>query len=140
MATSRNFLQFARRIHFVATEFEHGTENTLKRAALAADQALVLNTPVDTGRARANWIVSIGSPSGDTFGFTGGEAEATNQALEQGRSTIDGYKLGKGAIFISNNLPYIQRLDAGYSMKAPQGMTEQALAAALREISNARIL
>lgn len=140
MATSTNFGSFARRLYMVADVFEENTEKAMKRAALAADQAIVLATPVDTGRARANWIVSIGSPATESFEFDGGEAAATNLALDQGRGTVSSYKLGKGSIFISNNLPYIQLLEDGYSRKAPQGMLTAGLEAARRQFQNARIL
>jgi len=140
MATSTNFGTFSRRLFLIGDVFEKNTELAIRRAAIAADQAIVLATPVDTGRARANWLVAVGSPSSDSFEFDGGEAAATNQALEQGRGAIDAFKLGRGAIFITNNLPYIQRLEDGWSQKAPDGMIEAGLSAARRQLTNARIL
>ena len=122
----------------------------MKRAAVAADQTAVLKTPVDTGRARSNWVVSIGVPRTDApksakgprggQGRRGVKTDATNEALEDGRATILGYKLGKGGIFISNNVPYIGRLDAGSSAQAPQGMTSAAIKAAQKQLGDARLL
>lgn len=140
MATSRKFGDFARRLYLIGGVFEKNTAKAMKRAALAADQAIVLATPVDTGRARANWTVSIGSPATESFEFTGGEGAATNQALSQGRSAVSSFKLGRGPIFIANNLPYIQLLEDGYSAQAPSGMLASGLAAARRQFSDAKVL
>lgn len=124
----------------------------MKRAAIAADQAAVLATPVDTGRARGNWVVSIGVPR---YGEpntppaargrgrerrTAAGNQSANKALKDGRSTVLGYKLGKGGIFITNSVPYIGLLENGSSAQAPNGMTAAALSAAARQLGNARLL
>lgn len=120
--------------------------NTLKvvqRAAIAADQTAVLKTPVDTGRARANWVVSVGAPSflvKDGPGGKNPKAEATAVALEHGRGAVLGYRLGKGGIFITNSVPYVGVLDAGSSVQAPKGMTADAIRAAKKQLGDARLL
>ena len=85
----------------------------MKKDALAIDRAVVLATPVDTGRARANWIVSNASPANKSSLETGAQA-----ALSQGESAIRGHR-GLQTIFIQNNLAYIERLNDGYSKQAP---------------------
>ena len=62
VATSRTLEQFARRMEARAREVLDNTEVAVQIAALTADRVVVLATPVDTGRARANWVTSIGSP------------------------------------------------------------------------------
>ena len=122
-------------------------ENTLKvvqRAAIAADQTAVLKTPVDTGRARSNWLVSVGAPRFEVPnagpGGKDAKAEATNKALEHGRQQVLGYQLGQGGIFITNSVPYVGLLDAGSSEQAPKGMTADALRAAQKQLGDARLL
>lgn len=94
-----------------------------RRCALAIDAAVVLATPVDTGRARANWQVEIGSPASGTVDPTDKSGQA---ALDAGKKVIEGYKSGD-AIYITNNLPYIERLNDGWSAQAPAGFVEQAI-------------
>lgn len=60
--------------------------------------------------------------------------------MQQAQGVISGYKLGAGGIFITNNLPYIKRLDEGYSRKRPEGMTDGAVQAALAQFKKARLL
>lgn len=129
----------------IAKAVERNTVKTVKRAAIAADQAAVLRTPVDKGRARANWVVSIGVPrfgivSEGPGGGKGAAGAAANESLERARSTILGYRLGSGGIFITNSVPYIGKLDAGSSAQAPEGMTAAAIAAARRQLGEARLL
>jgi hypothetical protein len=134
--------EFARHLELIAEAVRRNTLITVKRAAIAADQTAVMKTPVDTGRARANWLVSVGVAE-----YTVTEAAkklskgaATNAALEQGRDAILSYKLGQGGIFITNSVAYIGFLDAGSSAQAPKGMTAAAIQAAARQLGSAKLL
>ena len=145
MATSRNPFEFARRFKIVANAVRKNTIRTVKMAAIAADQAVVLGTPVDTGRLRANWIVTIGVPaSGETPFAKGKEGSTrgpnTNDALSQGRDVISTWKLGKGGIYITNNVKYAPIIDAGWSAQAPRGMTARAILAASKQLGTAKLL
>lgn len=102
-------------------------EKHVRRAALIADATVVQATPVDTGRARSNWNVSVGGPV-----FTNNEPTDTSgsAAIAQGGEVIATWRVGGGPIFIANGLPYIERLDTGYSAQAPSGMSAQAVNAA----------
>lgn len=82
---------------------------------------VVLRSPTDTGRFRANWNVSHGAPNYTTSGST-----------EQGRGLTEAAKaltlpVG-GVTFISNGLPYAARLEHGWSKQAPAGMIKVAVA------------
>ena len=97
---------------------------------------IVKRTPVDTGRARGNWMVSLGSAveavvdSGPTIS----DGQSTPSALiNQGMSTISKSKPGQD-IVISNNLPYIVRLEEGHSKQAPTGMVAHTLARVSKEV------
>jgi len=90
---------------------------TVRKVALTVDRELVLKTPVDTGRARSNWIPSLEAPS--------------VRLVEPGQKPdIDGelaqYTVDK-TIFITNNLPYIRRLNEGHSDQAPAGFVDDAV-------------
>lgn len=112
----------------VAKKFALNHDIRVRRAAIAADQVAVLATPVDTGRARANWRVGIGSAR---TGFDEDASDASGGAtIAEGQAVIAGWKSGAGPIFISNSVPYIIPLDEGSSAQAPNGMTAAAVQAA----------
>ena len=123
----------------LAKAVERNTLRVVKRAAIAADQTAVLKTPVDTGRARANWLVSFGAP--DVRQVTSpGKAKAAREAVDKGRNKILGYRLGRGGIFITNSVPYITRLDNGSSAQAPSGMSVAAVKAAQAQLGSVKLL
>lgn len=105
---------------------------SLDRKIAAAAKALTLEidknlrrvTPVDTGHARANWVPSVGTPHS-------AEVEVTNKTGSgehaAGVSKVLAYKLGDGPLFVSNNVPYIRRLNYGHSKQAPAGFIEFAV-------------
>jgi hypothetical protein len=79
---------------------------------------IVLKTPVDTGRARANWFTSINSP---TAKVTVSTDPSGSSAISNGLSAIS--KATGNVLWITNNLPYIYRLEfEGWSKQAPAGM------------------
>lgn len=117
-------------------------DKVVRQVALAIDQAVVVATPVDTGQARSNWLVSVGQPRTDTIpaydpGVLGSSSGPnTTQALDQGRNVISSAASG-ATIYISNNLPYIGRLNQGYSRQAPAGYIERAVEAASNAVKAA---
>lgn len=125
---------FAARMRQIGANIERNADRTVRRCALAVDGAVVLATPVDTGRARSNWQVSLDKPVTGTIepyaegqgGSTGGVN--SRSAIEQGKGVIAGYKGGRieAAICITNNLAYIGRLNDGYSAQAPAAFVEKA--------------
>lgn len=108
-------------------EIRVATEEAMRKIALRVMQTLVLATPVDTGRARSNWIVSLGSPARATKEPMDKSGAA---AISENATEIATHKDPSVAIYISNNLPYIGRLNEGWSKQAPAGYVEQALQAA----------
>lgn len=115
--------QFSGRIRIMGQRVEQNADALVRKAALAVDSAVVLATPVDTGRARANWQVNIGSSASGTV-----EAEDTTgqAAIAQGRVKITQYR-GGSSVHITNNLAYIGRLNDGWSAQAPSGFVEKAV-------------
>lgn len=112
-------------------------EDVVRRAAIAADRTAIFATPVDTGRARGNWRVGIGSPS---FEVSEGTDTGGASTASTGDLIISTWKIGKGPIFISNSVPYIIDLDQGSSAQAPNGMSAAAILAARKTFGRANIL
>lgn len=97
--------------------------NKLKRSlALDLDQRIVLKTPVDTGRARANWLVGLGSPVRESRVAVD---QAGGNTIAEGAATIA--KAEDEDIWISNNLSYIVDLENGTSKQAPAGMVRLSI-------------
>ncbi len=93
--------------------------------ALQAYAAILRKTPVDTGRARGNWFVSAARPKVDTFTVENTTPVSSQPALAA--SALADYKAGD-PIFITNSLPYIRRLEYGWSDQAPHGMVRPTIA------------
>lgn len=84
---------------------------------LQIQKGISMKTPVDTGRARANWFMAEGAPETST---TDAKTPKTyDRADFQGNGV---------PIFITNSLPYIVPLEYGHSKQAPAGMVRVTLA------------
>jgi hypothetical protein len=94
-----------------------------KRLSFQVLRDVVFLTPVDTGRAKGNWQLTIGSPSDATFSVD--EANARDPVAE-GFATLNSLQ-GLDVVWISNNMPYIGYLERGSSKNAPQGMVTLTL-------------
>lgn len=92
-------------------------ENTVRAVALVVDATLVETTPVDIGRARSNWNPSLNVPDSSIV-------EPGQKKSISGINTA--YKI-TDTILISNNLPYIKKLNEGSSKQAPAGFVDAAL-------------
>lgn len=131
MATLR---VFARRIERLAQDVREGSHDKVVAAAILLDKALVRRTPVDTGRARANWLVGVNRPRrevSDSTSASGAIALATATALASRPGD---------SIFVSNNLPYIDVLNEGWSLQAPPGFVEDAVRQTLTAVRRTRLL
>lgn len=137
MAISTSLGQFSKRMAIVAKEIANNGEKAVRRAAVAADTAIVTTTPVNTGRAKGNWNASVGSEDISTSDVTDPSGQATMSAHQQ---TIEQWRLGKGPIFLANGLPYILPLENGSSSQAPTGMTQHGIDAARAQLQAAKLL
>jgi len=102
-------------------------EVVLRKVAFDGYRGLLFRSPVDTGRFRGNWRISIGftdrttteatSSAGPGAPPTTGEASQAILALGRVR--------WRDSIHISNSLPYAEVLEAGSSNQAPNGILSQ---------------
>ncbi len=139
--------QFSTRIGQIAATIPEEADKTVRRAALAADQAVVMATPVDTGRARSNWIAGLDAPAGEarTAYAPGKEGSTsgpnTQAALDQASEAIAGYDGEVNSeVHLTNNLPYIGVLNDGSSAQAPAGFVQSAVQAGTAVVKAARFL
>lgn len=135
-----NLNQFGDKIKRVAVDVPKNADEIVRKVALAADQTIAMATPVDTGRARANWQVGIGAAPGGTVEYSGGGAGAASYAIGAAQSVVTTYKGQPGGIWLVNNLPYIQRLNEGWSAQAPAKFVEQAIDTAVTAIRDSKVI
>jgi hypothetical protein len=100
-------------------------------------------TPVDKGRARGGWYASLNQAgarrdAGGRFAKTVGVLDKSGRAtLGAIARVIERMRLGDRALLL-NPVPYIRRLDRGWSDQAPTGFVRLAMAgwpAMVREAS-----
>ena len=80
-------------------------ETVARKIAITAYRRIIMRTPVKTGKARGNWQCTIGSPAIGAWA-----------------------PLSPTAFYLTNNLPYIGRLEHGSSKQAPAGMVAVTIA------------
>ena len=102
--------------------------NATRKIALELHNSIVEKTPVDTGRARASWMIQLDSPSEAVpppgeYGRDNGRTREQQRVLKQLKDE-DPYH----EIWISSNLEYIEFLENGSSKQAPVGMVAVSLA------------
>ena len=96
---------------------------------------MVEATPLDLGWARGNFVPQINSPYRENLKDTepsAGDAATRHAAnISKLGAILTSYQLGNGPLFISNNVPYIGRLNDGHSKQAPPGYIPMAIDRAL---------
>lgn len=128
--------QFAKEMEQIAENLEVGVIELRRETIIGIVNRIAELTPVDTGQARSNWQVGVGAPPTGTrppyspipsrwrrpYGRGGSRSERRN--LLGVTMTAQG-KLrdirGDEPIYITNNLPYIDRLNQGWSSQSPAG-------------------
>lgn len=142
--------QFSRNIRKRGSQVENSATRIVKAVSVRALKSLVRNTPVDKGVARSNWRVGIGAPTRAVIGAYApgsklgiGESANASAAINAGRARINSVRsTSRGletAIYISNAVPYIGKLNSGSSTQAPAGFVETALLEAKAELAGFRV-
>lgn len=129
---ARTLLDLANDVDKLADKIGQAASDHAVATALTIVGDLVYHTPVDTSQALSNWDVTVGAPADDPHGpYVAGKHGSTQRAsaaaaLAQAKDTLKNKKPGQ-SIFIANNLPYIRRLNDGYSAQVPAGFVERAV-------------
>ena len=129
---AKNLQDLAASLEKKAAAIEKAASQNAVDKALVIVGDLAFKTPVDTSKALSNWIVTIGSPA--TYEISPhypGKYASTYRAsaaetIAAAKRVLAGKKPGQ-AIYITNNLPYIRRLNDGYSKQQPSGFVERAV-------------
>lgn len=121
----------------VISELDKTLERVMTSLSLEITANLIETTPVDTGWARANWVPTIGAQNNTPASAEARIENVPAQRARQQSSTarLPGYKIEQGSIFISNNVPYIVRLNEGSSTQAPEGFVQSGIQRAIIEVT-----
>ena len=127
--------QERRQIEVIVRDAGRLTERVVRGIALDLHGNLVEATPVDTGYARANWVPRVGRPQPRAVGTPGsGGVGAAQAAANGGVNQVLGYRLAQGRVHVTNNVPYIEALNAGHSPQAPAGFVQRSIRDAVRAV------
>ena len=97
----------------------------MQKTVFTIYNGVTLKSPVDTGRFKGNWNVSLGAPNYSTIKTATSTplGASASKSIVSELLKIDGTK----PVYISNGLPYAARLESGYSTQAPFGMVDITL-------------
>lgn len=106
-------MTFSADITKFAEKAELSLDKTVRMVTVELFSSVIKGTPIDEGRARGNWQTTTQSPAT-------GEVERNESAAQAELTQRVG---GAGSVtYLTNNLPYIERLENGWSKQAPAGM------------------
>lgn len=137
---------FSKRMNQQGTDIMVNLNKKTKRVALAIDTLIVKAMPVDTGRAKSSVVVTVGAPAlsvteeayfpGEKGSTSGANTQAAiDQAEDALRNRLEGEE-----IHININVPYVGKLNEGYSPQAQPGFIEQAIQEAVSLETDVSIL
>lgn len=135
-------MSFSKDLKKYADKTNLSMEEAVISVCSQVSKSVIEKTPVDTGRAKANWIATIGTMNTKTV----------NTVDKSGKNSIAkanaiAKKAAGNIFYLTNNLPYIRKLEygsyskgpktnnKGFSLQAPNGMvriTIQSLKAQLK--------
>lgn len=127
---------FKRRIQKHARNVESNSNKNIIRLAVIIDQVVTVGTPVDTGRARANWQATIGEETFDELDEvdqSGASTMAKAQAVLESRKP-------EQTIHLTNNVKYVPRLNEGWSAQAPAGFVQEAVNVGINAFKGMKVL
>jgi len=122
-------------------------DQLVRKIALDAYAGLILRSPVDTGRFRASWRISVGSidssvePDRGTapsqYKGMGGSVPPDSAEMAYALGKIASAQFGDMIIYLTNSLDYAQELEDGYSQQAPAGVLALTFIEIVNKLNNA---
>ena len=97
---------------------EQQMKTVIQQITMEAFKRVILRSPVDTGRFRANWGAAIGTATTGTKESFDKTGSATVAAATL---TVFDWNCA-GSIYLVNSMAYGPKLEYGSSSQAPQGM------------------
>lgn len=123
---------FALDVRAFVEKAKKNPEIVMRQVSMKLFSAIILGSPVDTGRFRNNWFASGATPSIETTAYTGKQGTAAIARVSKVITEARGY--GWTELTLTNNLPYANVIEyggypgdgpntiGGFSKQAPQGV------------------
>ena len=126
-------IPFSDQLRAEAAAIDNALKDTVRVVAIECFGGVIMGTPVGNpslwqspappgytgGTARANWQLTNGAPAqGEVAATDGGTATRSAVISELPRLQFT------GKYTLANNVPYIEKLENGWSTQAPQGMVK----------------
>lgn len=109
---------FALQLRQYADRVVGDADRVVRTVALEIGSRLIIRSPVDTGRFRANWRFAMDAPDLTSVETTGTTA---NPTPAPGPPAFNGRALGR-IVYWTNNMPYGPALERGHSKQRPIGL------------------
>lgn len=118
-------MSFSGDLKKASREIKNNLDSFYRSLALSAGNSLIMLSPVDTGRFRANWNFAIGADDKST---NISNDKTGTLAVGRLRAKVRVSKIGD-VLYMSNNLPYAYRLETGWSEQRPaeQGIVKETV-------------
>lgn len=130
-------MTFASDLRGWADKAKGGMTEVTRQAVILAAQGLVMKSPVGNpdlwkvprkgyvgGRLRANWTFGVGSPDVTTTDGIDPSGAATLGKITSAAAGIQGGQV----YYVANSLPYMQKIEYGWSTQAPAGVVRVTFA------------
>lgn len=131
-----DIVQFARNIRKRGSQIDNGSVVLVRQVSKIVLKALCYESPADSGKMRSNYRVSVGGRAtavidayspGKKLGMS--ERANAGAAYAVGSAKINGLvsKANKSVV-ISNNVPYLDKVNGGTVKQTSPGFVERAVA------------
>lgn len=114
---------FALDVNAFVARAQAAQDRVFREIVMEIARAVIMSSPVDTGRFRGNWQLGVDRVPAGTIDFTDPTGAMTTAVIAEGTIAL---RAGDVA-YIVNNLPYAIELEYGHSQQAPQGMVRITL-------------
>lgn len=140
------FATLSRRLARRKSNYQKAVDKLVRKVAIVSYQSIVFRTPVDTGKARSNWHLTLDSPRfsvrqpfapGIKLGIN--ETANAQAAINQALSLLSTRRNGQD-IYIVNNVKYIQKLNNGSSPQAPASFVQFGIQDGVQTVRNIKVL
>lgn len=139
-----NLLDLANSMQKLSKSVNKVASDAAVKVALTIVGELAYKTPVDSSKALSSWYVTLNTPSSvvgqahfvGKFGST--KNMSASETLSQAKKILASKKAGQ-TIYITNNQPYIKRLNDGYSTQQAAGFVERAVLIGELSVRNIKI-
>jgi hypothetical protein len=121
-----NNAKFRADLKRITEKAKNKTNLFVRKLVLDLDRRIILKSPADTGRFKANWQIGYGTPDIETVSTLD---ESGSLTIAKHESEVLSKDLTGTIVYITNSLPYAYRLEyEGWSQQARAGMVRTTLA------------